>query len=266
MSKVILVTGSSSGLGEFLANFLFEQGYVVYGTSRSIQQEGRNFKTIVMDVCNSESVNNAIKTIIAKETKIDVVINNAGLGLASPFEHTSLEDIDRLFDTNVKGVIRVCQAVLPIMRQQGFGKIIQVSSIASEFGLPYRGMYCASKAALERYTEALRMEVKKFGIQICLLQPGGIQTDINKNRMVSPMPANSPYKESFNKCYEIVNASVSKGYPLKPFGPIVKQIIESKNIKGKYRVSKFTEKLSVLLKAILPSSLFEGILINHYKI
>ncbi|MBC7389170.1 MAG: SDR family NAD(P)-dependent oxidoreductase, partial [Opitutaceae bacterium] len=130
----------------------------------------------------------------------------------------------------------------------------------------YRGMYCASKAALERYTEALRMEVKKFGIQICLLQPGGIQTDINKNRMVSPMPANSPYKDSFNKCYEIVNASVSKGYPLNTFGPIVKQIVDSKNIKGKYRVSKFTEKLSVMMKRILPASVFEGILMRHFKI
>lgn len=266
MSKVILVTGASSGLGEYLANFLSNEGYTVYGTSRSIQQEGRSFKTLKMDVCNTESVYNAIRTIIEKESKIDIVINNAGLGLASPFEHTSFEDIDRLFDTNVKGVIRVCQAVLPIMRSQRSGKIIQISSIASEFGLPYRGMYCASKAALERYTEALRMEVKKFGIQICLLQPGGIQTDINKNRMVSPMPANSPYKDSFNKCYEIVNASVSKGYPLEPFGPVVKAIIESKNIKGKYRISKFTEKLSVLLKTLLPASIFEGILIKHYKI
>ncbi|MBC7390031.1 MAG: SDR family oxidoreductase [Opitutaceae bacterium] len=266
MSKVILVTGASSGLGEYLANFLSNEGYTVYGTSRSIQQEGRSFKTLKMDVCNTESVYNAIRTIIEKESKIDIVINNAGLGLASPFEHTSFEDIDRLFDTNVKGVIRVCQAVLPIMRSQRSGKIIQISSIASEFGLPYRGMYCASKAALERYTEALRMEVKKFGIQICLLQPGGIQTDINKNRMVSPIPANSPYKDSFNKCYEIVNASVSKGYPLEPFGPVVKAIIESKNIKGKYRISKFTEKLSVLLKTLLPASIFEGILIKHYKI
>ncbi len=266
MSKVILVTGASSGLGEFLATFLSRQGYIVYGTSRSIKQDGNNFKTLTMDVCNTTSVNEAINLIIEKEGKIDIVINNAGLGLASPFEHTSLEDIDRLFDTNVKGVIRVCQAVLPVMRQQGFGKIIQISSIASEFGLPYRGMYCASKAALERYTEALRMEVKKFGIQICLLQPGGIQTDINKNRMVSPIPAGSPYRESFGRCYEIVNASVSKGYPLEPFGPIVKQIIESKSIKAKYRVSKFTEKLSVVLKMILPASVFEGILINHYKI
>jgi len=266
MSKVILITGASSGLGEYLADYLAGQGYIVYGSSRSIKQETHKFNTVVMDVCNTESVKAGILEIISKEGKIDIVINNAGLGLASPFEHTAMADIDRLFDTNVKGVIRVSQEVLPFMRKQGSGKIIQVSSIASEFGLPYRGMYCASKAAVERYTEALRIEVKKYGIQACLLQPGGIQTDINKNRMISPMPDNSPYKESFRRCYEIVNASVSKGYPLEPFGPIVKGIIDSKHIKQRYRVSKFTEKLSVLLKRIMPSSLFERILLKHYKI
>jgi len=266
MSKVILITGASSGLGEFLATYLAKKGHKVYGTSRSIKQEGQAFNALPMDVCSDESINNAIEHIVAKENRIDVLINNAGLGLASPFEHTGMAEIDRLLDTNVKGVIRVCQAVLPIMRQQKSGKIIQISSIASEFGLPYRGLYCASKAAVERFTEALRIEVKKYGIQACTVQPGGIQTDINKNRMMSPMPSDSTYKASFERCYEIVNASVSQGYPLEPFGPALECIIEAKRIRRVYRIGKWTEKFSVLLKRLLPDFLFEGILSGHYKI
>jgi NAD(P)-dependent dehydrogenase (short-subunit alcohol dehydrogenase family) len=266
MSKVVLVTGASSGLGEFLAHFLAQKGYKVYGTSRNILQEGRLFTALSMDVCNEESIQNVVSHILKTEHRLDVVINNAGLGLASPFEHTRMTEIDRLLDTNLKGVIRVCQAVLPVMRKQGFGKIIQISSIASEFGLPYRGLYCASKAAVERFTEALRMEVKKFGIQVCTVQPGGIQTDINKNRMTSPLPENSPYAESFRRCYEIVNASVSQGYPLSPFGSFIERIIEAQHLKGVYRVGKLSEKLSVVLKRLLPNRLFEGILLGHYKI
>lgn len=266
MSKVILVTGASAGLGEFLANYLADKGHIVYGTSRTVQQGNNRFKALSMDVCSSTSIQVAVETILNKEGRLDIVINNAGLGLANPFEHTPLTDIDRLLDTNVKGVVRVCQAVLPIMRKQGGGKIVQISSIASEFGLPYRGLYCASKAAVERYTEALRLEVRKFNIHLCLVQPGGIQTDINKNRMVAAVPADSPYKDSFQRCYDIINASVSQGYPLAPFGPALDRIIAASSLKPRYRVGKWTEKFSVALKRLLPSSVFEFILLSHYKI
>ncbi len=266
MSKVILITGASSGLGEFLATYLAKQGHKVYGTSRNIKQDEFSFTALQMDVCSEASIQQALNVILEKENRLDVVINNAGLGLASPFEHTGMSEIDRLLDTNVKGVIRVCQAVLPIFRKQNSGKIIQISSIASEFGLPYRGMYCASKAAVERYTEALRMEVKKYGIQACIVQPGGIQTDISKNRMTSPMPIDSPYKESFERCYEVVNASVSHGLPLDPFGPVIEGIIQAGTLKRVYRVGKWTEKVPIFLKRLLPASWFEGILMGHFKI
>jgi NADP-dependent 3-hydroxy acid dehydrogenase YdfG len=266
MQKVILITGASSGLGETIARYLHGRGYIVYGSSRKIDSVDLPFNKITMDVCDTNSVQTAIKQIIDKHGRIDAVINNAGLGLATPFEHVRIEEIDRLLDTNIKGVIRVCQAVLPIMRKQGSGKIINIGSIGSEMGLPYRGIYSASKAALNLLTESIRMEVKKYGVQACVLQPGGIQTDISKNRLSSPVPEDSPYKESFARCHQIINASVSKGLDTKIFGPIVERIIEAKSIKRKYSIGKFTEKLSVVLKSILPSGWFEKILINHYKI
>jgi NADP-dependent 3-hydroxy acid dehydrogenase YdfG len=266
MHKVVLVTGASSGLGEHLANYLTDKKYIVYGTSRSITQEGRRFKTLQMDVCDAKSVEEAIARIISEQGRLDVLINNAGLGLATPFEHTHMQEIERLFDTNVKGVVRTCQSVLPIMRNQKSGLIIQISSIASEFGLPYRGLYSASKAAVERFTEALRMEVKKYGIQACIIQPGGIQTDIGKNRLMSLIPSHSPYHQSFQRTLEIINGSVSQGLPPETFGPILEKIILAKRVKRVYRVGKLTEKLPVWLKVILPASLFERILLSHFKV
>jgi NAD(P)-dependent dehydrogenase (short-subunit alcohol dehydrogenase family) len=266
MVKVILVTGASSGLGEFLAQFLADKGHQVYGASRSMKGGNGSFKTLQMNVCDEQSVRQGVQQIISEQGRLDVVINNAGLGLATPFEHTHMEEIDRLLDTNVKGVIRVCQAVLPVMRQQQSGLIIQISSIASEFGLPYRGLYSASKAAVDRFTEALRMEVKKYGIQACIVQPGGIKTDINKNRMMSEIPPLSPYKESFDRTLAIINESVSGGLSPEVFGAVVDGIIHSPKVKRIYRVGKLTEKLSVLLKRLLPSSAFEGMLLKYYKI
>ncbi len=266
MGKVILLTGASSGLGEQLAIYLSGKGHVVYGTSRSITEQGRGYKVLKMDVCSEESVQTAVAHILQEQGRIDVLINNAGLGLATPFEHTHMQEIDRLLDTNIKGVVRTCQAVLPIMRKQNAGLIIQISSIASEFGLPYRGLYCASKAAMERFTEALRMEVRKYGIQACIVQPGGMQTDISKNRLMSFVPGDSPYQASFQRTLAIVNASVSGGLPTHVFGAAIENIIQAKEVRRVYRIGKFTEKLSVTLKRILSSKMFEQILLKHFEI
>jgi NAD(P)-dependent dehydrogenase (short-subunit alcohol dehydrogenase family) len=266
MSKVIIVTGASSGLGFAIASYLSQKGNIVYGTSRSIQNSGQNFKTLAMDVCNADSVKQAVDSVLKEQGRIDVVINNAGLGIAGAVEHLDLNDVQKVFDTNLFGVVRVCQAVLPAMRKNKQGVIVNISSIGSEMGLPYRGAYSASKAALDRITEAMRMEVKKFGISVCTIQPGGIITDINKNRIMSPLPSTSPYKESFERTYQIINASVSQGLSADDFGPVVENIINSKRIKRSYRVGKSKEKLSVIIKKFFPDFVFEKIITNHYKI
>jgi NADP-dependent 3-hydroxy acid dehydrogenase YdfG len=266
MSKVILITGASSGLGEAIANYLSEKGYIVYGTSRSITDKGQKFKPLAMDVCSKESIDKAVATILNEHHKIDVVINNAGIGIAGPVEHLDISQVEKVLNTNFFGVIRVCQSVFPSMRKNNSGLVINISSIGSEIGLPYRAGYSASKAAMDRISEGMRMEVKKFGIQICTVQPGGIVTDINKNRILTELPENSAYKESFDRTYKIVNESVSTGLPAAAFGPFIEKIILSKKVKRNYRVGKFTEKLSVQLKRFLPDYVFEKIIMGHYKI
>ena len=266
MPKIVLITGASSGLGAAIAGYLSVKGYIVYGASRSLPQVQPAFRPIVMDVCDEKSVRQAVDTILQEQGRIDVLINNAGLGIAGPVEHLLLTDVKRVFDTNVFGMLRACQAVLPSMRKNQSGLIINISSIGSETGLPYRGAYSASKAALDRLTEALRMELAPFGINACYLQPGGIMTDINKNRVTTPLPAGSPYKESFERCYGIVNASVSQGLDTGVFGPVVEKIIQARKVKRCYRVGKPMEKLSVFLKRALPGKTYDNLISNHYKV
>ena len=266
MEKVVLISGASSGIGEAIATYLNEKGYIVYGTSRNITQEGKRFKTMVMDVCSQDNVNSAIEEILKEQGRIDAVINCAGTGIVAGGETLAIADVERLFNLNVYGALRVCQTVLPSMRKNGKGIIINISSIASEMGLPFVGAYSASKAALDRFTEAMRMEVMRFGIQICLVQPGDIKTNIAQKRISSTIPANSPYISNLKKVNEKADAGVNAGLPPEVFGPYMEKIINSSKTKLIYRIGKPLEKVSILLKSILPSSLFEKILMNHYGI
>lgn len=264
MSKVILITGASTGLGESVATYLAGRGYTVYGTSRS-KTAANGFVMLPMDVTNTDSVRQTVEQIIAQTGRIDVLINNAGLGIAGPVEALPLDEVERVFDTNVLGVIRAVQAVLPGMRQQKSGLIVNISSIAAEAGLPYRGAYSATKAAVDRLTETLRLEVASFGIQICSIQPGGVRTDINKNRIRVSLPSDNVYKETFERTYELIDQSVEEGLDASVFGPLLDQIINTSSVARIYRIGKPLEKVSVLLKRLLPIGLYERMIRNHYK-
>jgi NAD(P)-dependent dehydrogenase (short-subunit alcohol dehydrogenase family) len=266
MSKVILITGASSGLGESMAPYLASKGNRVYGTSRNIGQQSKPFSAINMDVTDVQSIQAAVHQIMQQEGRIDVLINNAGLGIASPVESLDLDEARRVLDTNVLGVLRTAQAVLPIMRMQRSGLIINISSIGSEVGLPYRGLYSASKAAVDRLTEALRTELAPFGVQACIIQPGGVKTDINRNRIKVQLPDGDPYKESFETTYRLIDESVDNGLAPEAFGKLVEQLISTRQVRRCYRLGKPVEKLSVILKRLLPSSTFENMLKKHYQI
>ena len=266
MAKTVLITGASSGLGQGIAKYLAGRGYRVYGTSRKQHPDENAVKMLAMDVNDIASVKEAINKVVAETGRIDVLLNNAGLGLAGVAEHLLEEDLQKVFQTNVFGLLKVCQEVLPVMRKQKEGLIINISSIGSEMGLPYRGGYSASKAAVDRLTEAMRMEVKQFGIKACIVQPGDIKSNINANRVTSPVPDGSPYKEKFDVAHRGMNEGVSEGMEPAAFGPVIEKIINTKNPGVYYRVGKSTEKLSVLVKKILPGKRFEKILMKHFDL
>ncbi|WP_445749986.1 SDR family oxidoreductase, partial [Polaribacter sp.] len=198
-TKIVLITGASSGIGKSIAVFLSQKGYVVYGTSRNHKNELFPFQMIALDVLKKETIDSAIQQIIKKEGKIDVLINNAGMGITGPIEDTPTEEMRRVFDTNFFGAIEVMKAVLPSMRAQKSGLIINVTSIAGYMGLPFRGVYSATKGALELITEATNMEVKQFGIHVVNIAPGDFATNIAAGRYHTPVFENSAYKKSYQE-------------------------------------------------------------------
>ncbi len=266
MSKVILVTGGSSGLGEAICQHLSSKGHKVYGTSRQQTASTSSFTMISMDVCDRASIQQALSSILSREGKIDVVINNAGLGMAAPIEEGSDKDLDKLFATNVRGVINVMQTVLPQMRKQNSGLIINITSIAAEISLPFRGFYCASKAAVEKITEAMRMEIKPYGIQACTFQAGDIKTNINSNRLTAEVKAGSAYENIFHRINNEIHADVNNAVEPHFYAEKIEKIIRSGSVKRTYVAGRFIQRLSRLLSRVLPGNWFEKIIMNHYKL
>jgi NAD(P)-dependent dehydrogenase (short-subunit alcohol dehydrogenase family) len=180
MSQVVLITGGSSGIGKAVGIYLKEQGFTVYGTSRNPARFDATFpiKLVSLDVTDSKSILACVAEILKIEGRLDVLVNNAGVGITGPIEETPTSEISKAFATNVYGPIEMINAVLPAMREQKSGTIINISSIAGYMGLPYRGVYSATKGALELLTEAYRMEVKQFGIRMTNVAPGDFATNI----------------------------------------------------------------------------------------
>lgn len=267
MSKVILVTGASSGIGKSIATFLSEKGYKVYGTSRNPKNlENFSFELIALDVLDVITIKKAIKFIIDKEGKLDVLINNAGMGITGPIEDTPTDEMRSVFNTNLFGAIDVMKAVLPQMRNQNSGTIINVTSIAGYMGLPFRGLYSATKGALEIVTEAISMEVKPFGINVVNVAPGDFATNIAAGRYHTPVFENSAYKENYQTNLDLMDAHVSGGLDPIEMAKAVYKVINAKNPKIHYKVGGFMEKFSIVLKRILPDRMYEKLLMNHYKL
>jgi NAD(P)-dependent dehydrogenase (short-subunit alcohol dehydrogenase family) len=264
MKKVVLVTGASSGIGLAIASFLSKKGYSVYGGSRTAPPSDL-FQTVKLDVTDEANIDNVVKDIIAKEGRIDVLINNAGVGSAGAFERTPLADVKKSFDVNVFGVLRITQAVLPYMRKHHYGRIINMSTLGSSIGLPFRAFYSSSKGAMVLMTEALRLEVDRFGIQACTIHPGEVRTDIAAHRIVSIPAEDEIYGKTIKKAFDSLNASVDHGKDPEIFGPLVEKIIVSKRVKRNYFVGTFNEKLGVKLKHILPYYLYEKILKSYFN-
>ena len=265
MSKVVLITGGSSGIGRMVGVFLHEKGYKVYGTSRMPDAVlDSPFPLVALDVRNVNSIQTCVANVIAEAGTIDVLINNAGVGITGPLEEIPIEAIKDNFETNLFGPIEMIKAVLPFMREQQSGLIINVTSIAGYMGLPFRSVYSSSKGALEVLTEAIRMEVKPFGIDITNVAPGDFATDIASRRFHAPVVKGSPYETVYAAQLDKLNAHVSIGSDPIEMAVAIYQIIKTKNPKIHYKVGAFMQKFSIVLKRILPDAVYEKMLMNHY--
>ena len=267
MSKVVLITGGSSGIGKSIGEFLSKKDYQVFGTSRNPKNYSNSlFPLVALDVTDVNSINACITEVIKNTGKIDVLINNAGAGITGPIEEIPETEIKSNFETNVFGPINVIKSVLPHMRKQNTGLIINITSIAGYMGLPYRGVYSASKGALELVTEALRMEIKNFNISMTNVAPGDFATNIAAGRYHAPVLDDSPYREAYQNTLNVMNEHVDSGKDPEIMAKVIHKIIETKNPKVHYKVGEFLQKFSIVLKRILPDKMYEKMLMNHYKL
>lgn len=265
--RVVLITGASSGIGLATGNYLCTLGFKVIGTSRTPSKHPNHpFPLVTMDVLNSDSIQNAINQIIAEHNCIDVLVNNAGMGMAGPVEELEMEPLDKVFDTNLKGPIRVMQFTLKQMHKQGFGKIINVASLAGDNGLPFRGVYSASKAALMRITESLRLELRHTPIQCTTLSPGSIQTPIAASRFYAPLKEESVYYQHYKSALQDMDAHVNKGLKPVQVAIKIKKLIEAKKLKPHYSVGPFLEVVSPIIKFLLPQRIYENLIASFYNL
>jgi len=264
--KVVLITGVSSGLGESIAKYLSCKGYKVYGLCRSDYKPNYDVNIIKADIADIQSVKTAITSIFEKEKKIDIVINNAGMGYGGPIECFTEEEVKYQFDVNLFGVFRVCKEVIPLMRENKTGLIINIGSIGGLIGLPYQGFYSATKFAIQGFSEALYQELKPYNIKVVVVNPGDFSTNFTANRKIVQNAYDSPYRKQFMKTLSIIEKDEKKGLKPEYLAKKIYKIIKTKNPNFIYNVATFDQKLAVFLKFILPSKMFLKIISSHYGI
>ena len=240
MEKVALVTGSSSGIGYETSLSLAREGYFTYATMRDLkkkevikkiaEEENLPLKVIELDVDNHDSVQNAVKTIIEEKQRIDVLVNNAGWGIWGTAEDVSIEEFREQFETNFFSVVRMIQKVAPIMRKQGSGNIVNISSIAGRIGFPVSTAYISSKFAIEGLSESLRYELGPFGINVIIIEPGVIKTNFfDSMRTAKKADQTNTYRDITIKVISGVKMMAEMGTPPKEVASvIIKSLKEEK--------------------------------------
>lgn len=244
--KVALVTGSSSGIGYETALLLARNGFDTFATMRNMnkskeisevsERENLPLRLLQLDVNDDKSVTDAVNNILEEKNSIEVVVNNAGYGLMGSVEDSSLDEIKAQFETNFFGAIRVMQKVIPIMREQRSGTIVNVSSIAGRIGFPMGSAYVSSKFALEGLSESISYELKQFGIKIILIEPGVIKTNF---ALVTPKKAvdkNSSYSQLMNKLEENLFSTIANGTSPKEVATVILHSITESNPEHRYLV------------------------------
>ncbi len=263
---VILITGISSGFGRAIALKLSSNGHKVYGTYRHSSEQIPGVTYLKADVLDEDAVRSAVNAVIQAEGRIDVFINNAGMGIGGPLEFISIDDARRQMDVNFIGMVKFLNLVVPIMRNQHQGHIICISSIGGLMGLPYQGMYSASKFATEGYCEALRLELRRFGIHVTVINPGDFSTGFTASRTkVCPTEAMTAYP-GYARSMQSIEKDEKTGLKPEHLARRISRILLKKHPRNRYIIATPVQKASVLLKRILPSKWYDRILASYYKL
>lgn len=259
-ARVVLLTGATSGIGRTCAEHLAAAGWRVFATSRSAPSDsiadGR-IEFVEMDVDDEASVQRAVATIVAKAGRLDAVVNNAGFALLGAVEDTEISEAKALFETNFFGILRVCRATMPTLRASGGGYIVNIGSLGGVVGLPFSGIYSASKFALEGMSESLRLEARPFGIHVVLVEPGDFRTQIMANRRLAASSQSGLYRAAFDKFMHKRGQDEANAPTPEPVARLVERILNHHAPKMRYAVGKYSQRIVIPLKRFLPQRFFE---------
>ena len=265
--KVALVTGVSSGIGLATASMLSQRGFRVFGTQRrpiETKVAEVDVELVRLDVRDEESVRSCLQTVLERAGQIDALVNNAGYTLIGSLEETSIQEAKELFETNFFGVLRITQAVLPIMRKQGYGRVANIGSVVGFLPAPYQGIYGASKHALEGYSESLDHEVRQFGIRVSVIEPGFTRSNIAQN---SQLAAGSlaAYTNDRNHVVAVIRESIANGEDPARVASVVLDALTSASPRHRYVAGREAKFISRLRK-FAPSSLFDRGLRKQFRL
>jgi len=274
--RTVLAVGASSGIGRACAVRLASRGHRVFGTTRrppaeveaALRRELRDsdrLEVIRMDVDDVRSVDAGVHAVVERAGRIDAVINCAGFGIGGSIEDTSDDEARAILETNFLGTLRVCRAVLPIMRKQGSGTIVNVSSIGGRIAVPFQGLYSATKFAVEGLTEALRMEVHRFGVRVVLVEPGDFATGFTDNRRPArDALENEAYADAYRAALAVVERDERGGSSPEAIARLVERILVARSPRLRYTVGALFQRVAVVLRNVLPSKLFGWGLRRYY--
>lgn len=262
---VVLITGITSGFGRAMAGRLSEEGHVVYGTCRRDCEKLPGVVYLKVDVSDENQIAAAVTEVVQTQGKIDVFINNAGIGIGGPIEFSPIEDVRHQMDVNWTGFVRCLHYVLPVMRKQGSGRIICFSSIGGVMGLPYQGIYSASKFAIEGTAEALRLELKGTGIDVVVVEPGDFCTGFTSARKCVESDEASQAYPMYRHYLQSYVGDENSGLKPEYLARKISSIVKSKRPRYRYVIAMPVQKLSVYLKRFLPDRLYAAIFSAHYR-
>jgi NAD(P)-dependent dehydrogenase (short-subunit alcohol dehydrogenase family) len=270
MKKVILITGASAGMGKDFARELLKDGHTVYGAARRLDKmddiKALGVKIISMDVTDETSMVSGVDAVIKLEGRLDVLINNAGFGSYGAVEDVPIEDAKYQLNVNVFGAARLSQLVIPQMRKQHFGRIINISSIGGKFAMPLGGWYHASKFALEALSDSLRNEVKSFGIDVVVIEPGGVKSewsDIAMDNLVK-ISGNGEYDKMAKKLAGMSKTQGHRAAEPDVITKLVRKAIDAKNPKTRYSGGFMAGPL-LFLRKILSDRMMDKLFMSQLK-
>lgn len=270
MSKVVLITGASAGIGRATAIYLAQNGYNVYGAARRVEkmQELAAFgiKPIALDVTQDESMVTCVNRILNETGSIDILVNNAGFGSYGSIEDVPLQDARYQLEVNVFGAMRLTQLALPAMRKNKYGKIVNISSVGGKIAFPLGGWYHASKFALEALSDSLRNEVREFGIDVLVIEPGATKSEWGSIALTSleKISGHTAYQNLAAKTHNVFNQNTDKLPEPLVIAKLIKKGIEAKHPKTRYAGGYMASPL-LLLRKILSDKLLDRLIMSQLK-